>query len=86
MINNPAKDMTNNSAKDMIYNTAKDMINYPIIVNNLLEIDIELISIINLQISRKKHIDSIILDANNLLQKAQKIKQNKCHAIFFPLN
>ena len=27
----------------------KDMINYPIIVNNLLEIDIELISIINLQ-------------------------------------
>lgn len=27
----------------------KDMINYPIIVNNLLKIDIELISIINLQ-------------------------------------
>ena len=33
-------------------------------------------AIVNLQISRKKHIDAIIFDANNLLQEAKKIKQN----------
>jgi F0F1-type ATP synthase membrane subunit b/b' len=32
--------------------------------------------IVNLQISRKKYIDAIIFDANNLLQQAKKIKQN----------
>ncbi len=33
-------------------------------------------AIVNLQLSRKKHIDAIIFDANNLLQEAKKIKQN----------